>query len=110
MEKIMSIFITLKNILTENWLLFSSALVKLFLHLATNLWGGYGIFRDEFYYMACSQHMAWGYVDQPPLSIALLWLNRLICGDSIFALRLLPAIAGAVVVFLAGLMTKEIGG
>jgi hypothetical protein len=31
-------------------------------------------FRDEFYYLACSRHMAWGYVDQPPLSIAILWI------------------------------------
>jgi hypothetical protein len=54
--------------------------------------------------------MAWGYVDQPPLSIAVLWLSRLLFGDSLFALRLLPAAAGAVVVALAGLMTRELGG
>ena len=33
---------------------------------------GYGWFRDEFYYVACARHLAWGYVDQPPLSIAIL--------------------------------------
>jgi hypothetical protein len=54
--------------------------------------------------------MAWGYVDQPPLSIASLWLSRLLFGDSLFALRFLPAIIGAVVVFLAGLITRELGG
>jgi hypothetical protein len=27
----------------------------------------YGYFRDAFYYLACSEHLAWGYVDQPPL-------------------------------------------
>jgi hypothetical protein len=86
------------------------ALTKLIIHLAVNFSGGYGYFRDEFYYIACSDHMAWGYVDQPPFSIAVLFINRLLFGDSLFALRLLPAIAGAVVVAFAGLITKELGG
>jgi nitrate reductase NapE component len=83
---------------------------KLFIHLAINLFGGYGYFRDELYYLACSDHMAWGYVDHPPLSIAVLWVSRLLFGDSLFSLRLLPAISGAVVVVLTGLITREIGG
>ncbi|HSP06306.1 MAG TPA: glycosyltransferase, partial [Acidobacteriota bacterium] len=61
------------------------ALVKLAAHLVDNAWGGYGIFRDEFYYIACSKHLAAGYVDQPPLSIYILALNRLLFGDSLFA-------------------------
>ncbi len=32
--------------------------------------GSYGHFSDEFYYLACSDHLAWGYVDHPPLSTA----------------------------------------
>lgn len=88
----------------------SLALVKILVHLATNFFGSYGIFRDELYYIACSDHMAWGYVDQPPFSIAVLWLNRRLFGDSLFALRLLPALAGAASVFLAGLIAKKIGG
>ena len=94
----------------DNAILAFLALVKLLVHLATNLFGGYGIFRDEFYYIACSKHMAWGYVDQPPFSIAVLWLNRHLFGDSIFALRLMPAIVGAATVFLAGLLVKKLGG
>jgi hypothetical protein len=93
-----------------NALLASLGLVKLMVHLATNRFGGYGIFRDELYYIACSNHLAWGYVDQPPLSIALLRLNRLFFGDSLFALRLLPAVAGAAVVVLAGLTARRLGG
>jgi hypothetical protein len=41
------------------------AAVKLLLHLLTS--GRYGIFRDELYYLACAEHLDWGYVDQPPL-------------------------------------------
>ena len=42
----------------------------------------YGWFRDELYYVACAQHLAWGYVDQPPLSIAVLALVRALFGDA----------------------------
>ena len=96
--------------LSDTAILWYLAFFKLIIHLATNLSGGYGYFRDELYYIACSDHMAWGYVDQPPFSIAALLLSRLLFGDSLFALRLFPALAGAVVVALAGMMTKELGG
>jgi Dolichyl-phosphate-mannose-protein mannosyltransferase len=86
------------------------ALVKLCIHLVTNLNGGYGFFRDELYYLACSDHMAWGYVDHPPLSVAALWFIRLIAGDSLFVVRLLPALSGAAVVYLTGTLTRELGG
>jgi len=71
---------------------------------------GFGIFRDELYYLACSDHLAWGYVDQPPLSILLLKLIRLLFGDSLFALRFLPALGGAAFVLLAALIARELGG
>ena len=95
---------------SDNALLVLLALVKFLLHAATNLAGGYGYFRDEFYYIACSDHLAWGYVDHPPWSIAILWISRFLFGDTLFAIRLLPAIAGAAVVALAGLITRELGG
>ncbi len=90
--------------------LFGFALVKLLIHFYTNAFAGYGIFRDELYYIACSEHLSAGYVDQPPLSIFILAISRMIFGDSIFALRLLPTIAGAATVFMTGLMTRELGG
>ena len=42
----------------------------------------YGWFRDELYYIACGRHFAFGYVDQPPLSILLLRLSQALLGDS----------------------------
>ena len=84
------------------------ALVKLVLHLATS--DGYGHFRDELYYIASTQHLAWGYVEHPPLSIALLALSRGVLGDSLLATRLLPALAGAATVIVAGLIVRELGG
>lgn len=72
--------------------------------------GGFGYFRDEFYYIACSDHLAWGYVDHPPLSIFLLRLIRMIFGDSLVALRILPVLAVAVLAWLSARLTKEMGG
>ncbi len=59
----------------------------------------YGWFRDELYYMACGEHLAWGYVDQPPLIALISWFARHVFGNSMLDVRLLPALAGAVVVF-----------
>ena len=84
--------------------------LKLAIHLAVNLAGGYGLFRDEFYYIACSQRLAWGYVDQPPFSLAVLKLVLALLGDSLFVVRLLPAILGAMVVFMSGWLARELGG
>ncbi len=90
--------------------LFAFAAFKLLFHLTVNLFAGYEIFRDELYYLACADHLAWGYVDHPPLSIFLLAAVRSMLGDSLFALRLVPAIAGAAVVLLTGLLARELGG
>src|SRR5262249_10257967 len=83
-------------------------LLKLAVHLTAL--PGYGYFRDELYYLACSERLAWGYVDHPPLSVALLKIVRLVLGDSLWALRVVPAIAGALFVFLAGGMVRSLGG
>ena len=91
-------------------LLIALAAAKFFIHFTVNLAGAYGYFRDEFYYIACSEHLAFGYVDQPPLSTLLLKISRLIFGDSLVAIRLFPALAGALTVFLTGMVVKELGG
>src|ERR1700733_11754647 len=70
----------------------------------------YGYFRDELYYLACGEHPAWGYVDQPPLIAWVAWLLQHTIGTSLWALRLLPALAGASTVVLAGLLARELGG
>jgi len=89
-------------------LIISSAYVLA--HFLTTLTGAYGIFRDELYYIACTNHLAWGYVDQPPFSILMLALNRVVFGDSLFALRLLPAFCGGAFIFVTGLIALELGG
>jgi hypothetical protein len=70
----------------------------------------YGLFRDELYYIACGQHLAWGYIDQPPLIALVAWLAGHLFGDSLFAFRLFPTLAGAATVVLTALLCRELGG
>lgn len=70
----------------------------------------YGWFRDELYYVASTRELAWGYVDHPPLSILLLRAWTGLLGESLMAVRLLPAILGAAAVFLTGHLTGRLGG
>jgi hypothetical protein len=70
----------------------------------------YGYFRDELYYLACGEHPAWGYVDQPPLIGWIAWLLQHTIGTSLWALRLLPALAGVATIMLAGQLARELGG
>ena len=106
-----SLFTRVKAIFSSSLaIVLGIALVKLVLHLYINVSGGYGYFRDELYYIACTEHPDIGYVDHPPFSIYLLTINRFLFGDSIFALRLLPALLGSAVVFLTGLICRALGG
>ena len=93
---------------SESALIAFFSAVALLVHLLTN--GRYGYFRDELYYIACGHHLALGYVDQPPLSIVLLRLSQALLGNSLFAIRLLPALAGAATVGLTGAIARELGG
>ncbi len=84
------------------------ALLQLLLHFVGN--ESYGLFRDELYYLDCAAHPALGYVDHPPLSIAVLAATKATLGDSPVAIRLLPALLGAALVLLAALLAAELGG
>jgi hypothetical protein len=70
----------------------------------------YGYFRDEFDYIACGNHLAWGYVDQPPLIPFLIHVSRAVLGDSLRAIRFIPALASSLLVVQTALMAREFGG
>jgi len=70
----------------------------------------YGWFRDELYYLSCSHRLAWGYVDQPPFSIAALALVRALAGESLVALRLAAALVALLFAALVALLARELGG
>ena len=96
--------------LSESIVIAVSAGFLLIFHLLANAFTSYGYFRDELYYLACSQRLAWGYVDHPPLSIFVLALVRGILGDSLFAIRLVPALALSGTVVFTGLMVQQMKG
>jgi hypothetical protein len=70
----------------------------------------YGYFRDELYYLACAQHLALGYVDHPPFSIAVLALVRATLGTSLVALRLVPLLASVATLVLTGAIVRAMRG
>jgi hypothetical protein len=92
-----------------NLILLSLASVFFFLVLIPGIIGRYGYFIDEFYYLACADHISLGYVDHPPLSIYLLWGVRALIGDSLPALRIVPALAGALTILLTGVIARRLG-
>lgn len=86
---------------------------KLLLQFALTLWTthlGYGYFRDEFYYIACGHHLAWGFVDHGPIVALQARLGEILFGDSVFGIRVLSALAGAATVFLTGMLVWAMDG
>lgn len=84
------------------------AVLKFLLHLYFN--NRYGYFRDEFDYIICGNHLAWGYVDQPPLIPFLTRICLAIFGDSLRSVRLIPAIASSVMLIQTAAIARELGG
>ena len=89
-------------------LIFVSAAACLLVHLSGG--GRYGFFRDELYYIACGNHLAAGYVDQPPLVALIARLSSLAFGNTLSGFRFFPGLAGACLVAMTGWMTRELGG
>lgn len=82
--------------------------VTFLVHFALN--GRYGFFRDELYFIACGHHLAWGYVDQPPLVAVMARLGELLGGGSLWGFRLPANAAAAACVVLTGLLAVRLGG
>jgi 4-amino-4-deoxy-L-arabinose transferase-like glycosyltransferase len=97
-----------------NWLLSGPAIVAYIaslefpIHLPNP--GGYGFFIDELYFMACGQHLSWGYVDMPPLTAVQAWAARALFGNSLLAIRIFPTVAAAGLVILTGAIVRTLGG
>ena len=91
-------------------LILSVSVLNLIICLVTQAFFSYGFFRDEFYYLACANRLDIGYVDQPPLSIAVLTVWKFLFGDSMFVIRIVPALVSSATVFMIGLFTMRLSG
>jgi 4-amino-4-deoxy-L-arabinose transferase-like glycosyltransferase len=100
--------LTRASLTSDTALLLYLALADVVAHLL--IAGNYGYFRDELYYMIDGRHLAFGYVDQPPLIGWLAALVHVTLGDSLVALHILPALAAGAIVFVTGLIARELGG
>jgi hypothetical protein len=84
------------------------ALFALAIHLYAS--GGYGIFRDELYFIVCGDHPDWGYVDQPPLIPLIAASMHALFPDSLRMLRLVPALGHATTIALTAETARILGG
>ncbi len=82
-------------------------LVVLVAHIA--VLGRYGFGWDELYYVACADHLGWGYVDHPPLVAFVAAATRFLLGDALPALRFPFLLAGLLSAFVTALIARELG-
>jgi 4-amino-4-deoxy-L-arabinose transferase-like glycosyltransferase len=72
--------------------------------------GGYGYHRDELYFLAAGDHLAWSYPDQGPLTPLLAHLMDAIAPGSLTVLRLPSALMAGGTVLATGAIGFELGG
>ncbi len=99
---------SLSTYISNTWPVLLVALLQLVLHIWVSAHDNF--FRDELYYIAASRHLDFGYVDFPPLVALATAAVRLLLGPSLVALRLLPALAGVLVILLTADMVARLGG
>ncbi|MBS1915102.1 MAG: glycosyltransferase family 39 protein [Bacteroidetes bacterium] len=65
--------------------------------------------RDEFLYLIEGRHMAWGFMEVPPLLSVFAWLTNLF-GGSMFWIKFWPSLFGALNFILVGKIILSLGG
>ena len=86
------------------------ALVKLISHVAINATTAYNLHRDEYLYLQEGDHLSWGYMEVPPMIAVIGKITLSLFGDSLFSIRLFPALVGAATIILIGIMIRDLGG
>lgn len=93
---------------TDTIILLAIAVAVAFVHLLTN--NRYGFHRDELQFLSDARRLDWGFVAFPPFTPFIEHIGLALFGLSMVGLRLFAVLAQAVVIILAGLMTRELGG
>jgi 4-amino-4-deoxy-L-arabinose transferase-like glycosyltransferase len=92
----------------DNLILFAFTLGAIVIHILLN--GQYGFHRDELDFIMNARHLDWGYVSYPPVTPLFARIGLELFGESLRGLRVLPAVAQGIVMVLAGLMARDMGG
>jgi len=96
-----------KQLTRTDWIILAFVMVKILIHILTNT--NYSFHRDEFLYLDQGNHLAWGYMEVPPvIAFMAAFINSL--GADLFVVRLFPALIGGLSIFLLGRMVKQLGG
>ena len=93
---------------TDAAILLGIAAAVALLHLLTN--NRYGFHRDELQFLSDARHLDWGFVSYPPFTPFVEHISLGLFGLSMVGLRLFAVLGQAVVIVVAGLMAKELGG
>ena len=92
----------------RNWLIYALAFVKLVTpFLLQN--PIYEPHRDELLYLAEGSHMAWGFMEVPPMLSVFAWLIH-IFGDGLFWVKFWPSFFGALTYLFTGKIITSLGG
>nr|WP_294790975.1 glycosyltransferase family 39 protein [uncultured Mucilaginibacter sp.] len=87
-------------------------LIFVFVKIALNLLAisRFGFHRDELLHLALADYMDWGYKEVPPFIAFIAKTTLTIFGDSVFGARIIPTMCAALIVWLTGKLTVEMGG
>lgn len=84
--------------------------IKLCIHFASSFLTEFGLQRDEYLYINEADHLAWGYMEVPPMISIIGWVSKGLFGSTLFAVKFPPALIGALTIILIGTFVNELGG
>ncbi len=100
----------MKLFLRQYGLIVFLSLVKFFITLFLPN-PAFELHRDEYLYWDQGAHLAWGYMEVPPILGFLSYISRIfLSADSIWAVRIWGALFGALTVFMVGKMALKLRG
>jgi 4-amino-4-deoxy-L-arabinose transferase-like glycosyltransferase len=92
----------------DNNILWLLGLALFLLHMFTN--HQYGFHQDEMVVLDNANNLDWGFIEYPPLTPFLARIELTLFGFSLVSARTFAALAHGIVMVLAGLMARELGG
>ena len=85
------------------------ALIKFLSGLLLAGYGTYELHRDEYLYLDYGHHLAWGYIEVPPLTALQSWLT-LALGGGFFWVKCWPLLWGSLTIYVVVRLAQRLGG